>query len=62
MSVCDCMCVLVSKTRGEERQKMLRKGKETAKTSVERAPGPKVESTKMTALEYESRASGTLVT
>lgn len=39
---------------------MFRTGKETAKTSAERAPGQKVGSTKISALEYESRASGTL--
>lgn len=61
MLVCMCVtaCVYSSVRQEKERQKILKVG-----TSVERAPGQKVEaqSTKMTALEYESRASGTLVT
>lgn len=41
-----------------------KKGKEKAETSVERTPGQKaeVQSAKMTTLEYESRALGTLGT
>ena len=47
-----------------ERERVMKKGEEKVETSVEGAPGRKVEaqSTKMTALEYESRASGTLGT
>lgn len=61
--VCDCMCVFVCETRGRQTENV-EKGKGKVGTSVERAPGQKVEaqSTKITALEYESKASGTLVT
>ncbi len=64
------MCVFVCETRERkrererEREREMKKGKEKVETSVERAPGQKVEAqrTKMTTLEYESRASGTLGT
>lgn len=64
--MCRCVtaCVYSSVRQEKDRQKTSKKGKEKVGTSVERAPGQKVEaqSTKMTALEYESKASGTLVT
>ena len=53
------ICLLIFKTRERETGNVEDRG-----TRVERAPGQKVEvqSAKMTALEYESRASGTLAT
>lgn len=53
------MCVFICKTRERETGNVEERG-----TRVKRAPGQKVEaqSAKMTALEYESRASGTLAT
>lgn len=62
--VCYCMCVFICETRERKRERMMKKGKEKVETSVERAPEQKVEAqrTKMTALEYESRALGTLGT
>lgn len=67
-SKCKCVCVIAcvySSVRQEKkRERGMKKGKEKVETSVEGSPGQKVEaqSTKMTTLEYESKASGTLGT